>query len=133
MEKNKPESARSTNYSDDRFSRLFNPRNTNRKRTLEVKHNAKPKPTLPSFIRKTPTIRPITFTTLPSRNLITQAPVTKPSTKAVTSKPNTRAKPKQTSSSRNVASTTSSTEAPKRKFATNKRNNTNRFTSRNRN
>lgn len=48
------------NFSDPRFATLFN-RGSRRPRPIVARHVAKPKPTLPSFIRNTPSLQPVTF------------------------------------------------------------------------
>jgi hypothetical protein len=55
-----------TNFSEDRFTKLFQPRNRNKinnNSPVLPKFNAKPKPTLPSFIKKAPPIIRVTPST----------------------------------------------------------------------
>lgn len=49
------------NFQEERFSNLFNSRSRSRARLPPVRYTTRVKPTLPSFIRNTPTPRPVTF------------------------------------------------------------------------
>lgn len=58
-----------TNFSDDRFTKLFQPRNKVQNNPFLPKYNSKPKPTLPSFIKGTPPpVRVTPSTPSPSQN-----------------------------------------------------------------
>lgn len=49
------------NFQEERFSNLFNSRSRSRARLPPVRYTSRARPTLPSFIRNTPTPRPVTF------------------------------------------------------------------------
>lgn len=49
------------NFQEERFTNLFHSRSRSRSRLPPVRYTTRVKPTLPSFIRNTPSLRPVTF------------------------------------------------------------------------
>lgn len=101
---------RRTSYTEERFNQWFNPRNRLESRQRFVpKHNVRPKPTLPSFIKSAPNVKPLELN--------------QPAARSTTSRPSTTTRPTSRSNrnrnrddSRESQRSTSTTVAPRRGF-----------------
>lgn len=118
----KPDDKKS-NFSEDRFSKLFQPRRPSRPKLISPRFVSKPKPTLPSFIKNTPPIikvQPSDF------NNVNQRPThgTTSTTKSPRTSSRTQNQSRNNQSSnrnvRNQQTSSSTTESPsRRKFGAN--------------
>ena len=102
------------NFSEPRFAQLFNAR-SRRPRISEPRHISRPKPTLPSFIRNTPALQPVTFAPPPAP---TARAVVAARTAKTTAAPIRTTASSRTRNSRNERTTSTTTSASARRSRT---------------
>lgn len=119
----KPDDKKS-NFSEDRFSKLFQPRRSSRPKLISPRFVSKPKPTLPSFIKNTPPIikvQPSDFNNVHQRPTHGTTSTTK--SPRTSSRIQNQSRNNQSSNNRNVRNqqtSSSTTESPsRRKFGSN--------------